>query len=256
MERDPASASAEYLAQFRTDVADFVSRKAVESCVDAGVIERKRTGVSYSAFCDPSGGVADSMTLAIAHNGKDEIVLDVLREIPAPFNPESATAEFVGVLESFGIKRIVGDRYAGQWCAQAFERHGIRYEPSDLPKSGLYLDLLPKLNSRTIRLLDIPKAVNQICALERRTARGGRDSIDHRPGARDDLANVVAGVASLLAQPKPFTAHGVIDVNGRLSFSARGPSQRSWSRTGGISAVTGKPREAPSQEHVCALHKN
>jgi hypothetical protein len=34
--------------------------------------------------------------------------------------------------------------------------------------------------------------------LERRTARGGRDSIDHAAGAHDDLANVVAGLAAVM----------------------------------------------------------
>ena len=38
----------------------------------------------------------------------------------------------------------------------------------------------------------------QPSALERRTSRGGRDSIDHAPGAHDDLANAAAGVVSLL----------------------------------------------------------
>jgi hypothetical protein len=33
----------------------------------------------------------------------------------------------------------------------------------------------------------------QLTGLERRTARGGRDTIDHGPGGRDDLANAVAG---------------------------------------------------------------
>jgi hypothetical protein len=37
--------------------------------------------------------------------------------------------------------------------------------------------------------------------LERRTARGGKDSIDHAPGAHDDLANCVAG-SLLLAMAK------------------------------------------------------
>jgi len=64
-----------------------------------------------------------------------------------------------------------------------------------VPKSGLYIDFLPKLNSKMIRLVDNPRVVNQIAALERRTARGGKDSIDHAPGAHDDLANVIAGVA-------------------------------------------------------------
>jgi hypothetical protein len=42
-------------------------------------------------------------------------------------------------------------------------------------------------------LLDHPRLINQICGLERRTARGGRDSIDHSPGNHDDVANAVAG---------------------------------------------------------------
>jgi hypothetical protein len=33
-----------------------------------------------------------------------------------------------------------------------------------------------------------------LCALERRTARGGRDSIDHPKGGHDDLINAAAGV--------------------------------------------------------------
>ena len=39
-ERDPASAGAEYGAEFRTDVESFVNREAVEACVSIGVRER------------------------------------------------------------------------------------------------------------------------------------------------------------------------------------------------------------------------
>jgi hypothetical protein len=55
---------------------------------------------------------------------------------------------------------------------------------------------LPRLNSRTIRLVDKARLVNQIAGLERRTARGGKDSIDYAPAAKDDVANAVAGVAA------------------------------------------------------------
>jgi hypothetical protein len=34
-----------------------------------------------------------------------------------------------------------------------------------------------------------------LTSLERRTARGGKDSIDHPPRQHDDIANAVAGVA-------------------------------------------------------------
>ena|ERR1043165_6986293 len=86
---------------------------------------------------------------------------------------------------------------AGEWVRQSFEKREIQYALSELPKSALYVDQLLKLNSKTIRHVDNPRLVNQIAALERRTSSGGKDSIDHPPQAHDDLANVVAGVASL-----------------------------------------------------------
>jgi hypothetical protein len=49
------------------------------------------------------------------------------------------------------------------------------------------------LNSSRAELLDHPRLVAQLCGLERRTARGGRDNIDHAPGAHDDICNAVAG---------------------------------------------------------------
>src|SRR5262249_45205314 len=43
-------------------------------------------------------------------------------------------------------------------------------------------------------LLEHPRLQSQLIGLERRTSRGGRDSIDHAPGAKDDVANAAAGV--------------------------------------------------------------
>jgi hypothetical protein len=74
---------------------------------------------------------------------------------------------------------------------------GIRVEQAARPKSDLYIDLLPLLNSRRIQLLDHPRLISQLCGLERRTSRGCRDSIDSAPGAHEDIANAVAGAASL-----------------------------------------------------------
>ena len=60
-------------------------------------------------------------------------------------------------------------------------------------KSELHVDLLPLINSGAVDLVDNDHLVRQIMSLERRTSRGGKDSIDHAPGAHDDLANAVAG---------------------------------------------------------------
>jgi hypothetical protein len=80
-----------------------------------------------------------------------------------------------------------GDRYGGEWPAERFGARGITYVPAEKPKSDLYRDLLPILNAHRAELLDLPRLGAQLCSLERRTARGGRDSIDHPPGTHDDM---------------------------------------------------------------------
>ena len=198
MERDPASAAAEYGAEFRRDIESLISIDAVRACISPGVRERgPNSHVTYHAFCDPSGGSVDSMSLAIGHKDytKQTTVIDALCEVPAPFSPEAVVDEFARLLKSYRVTKVVGDHYAGGWPADRFGKLGIRYELAEKPKSILYTDLVPLINSRRIDLLDNAKLINQLCALERRTARGGRDSIDHPTGAHDDVANAVAGVA-------------------------------------------------------------
>ena len=194
MERDPASAQAEYLAQFRSDIEGFVLREVVDACISRGIYEcPPEPGLKYCAFVDPSGGSSDSFTLAIAHRDANQLILDALREVRAPFSPEAVVSEFAVVLKSYCVSKVGGDRYAGQWPREQFRKYGVRYEPSERAKSDLYRDLLPLLNSRRCELLDHPRLLNQLVSLERRTSRAGRDSIDHPPGAHDDLANCVAG---------------------------------------------------------------
>jgi hypothetical protein len=50
----------------------------------------------------------------------------------------------------------------------------------------------------------------QLVALERRTTRGGRDIIDHAPGAHDDRANAAAGVIAELAKQRSGQVFGVL----------------------------------------------
>jgi hypothetical protein len=194
MERDPAAATAEYLAQFRADIESFINREAVEACVSVGVRERPPLpGRRYFGFIDPSGGSSDSFTLAIAHRDEDILMLDLANEVRPPFSPESVVHEFSDTLRHYRITKIMGDRYAGEWPREQFRKRGISYEPAAKAKSDLYRDLLPLINSRRCNLLDHSKLISQLTGLERRSARGGRDSIDHAPGAHDDLANSCAG---------------------------------------------------------------
>ena len=194
MERDPASAAAEWLAEFRSDIETFVSQEAVDAaiCPDRRELPPLREH-SYVAFVDPSGGSGNSMTIAIAHREADLGVLDAVREVRPPFSPESVVQEFAALLKSYDLASVQGDRYGGEWPRERFWQHGISYDPTDKPKSDLYREMLPLLNSGKLELLDLPRLRTQLIGLERRTARGGRDSIDHPPGAHDDIANAAAG---------------------------------------------------------------
>ena len=207
-EDDPDAAAAEYGAEFRSDLSDYVPRAIVDAATIPGRFEiTPITGLSYSAFVDPSGGTgSDSMTLAIAHLEREKAILDCVREVRPPFSPEQVTSEFAALLKSYGVHRVMGDRYAGEWPRERFRTHGITYDLSEAPKSEIYQSFLPALNSGRVELLNLPRLASQLCGLERRTARSGRDSIDHAPGGHDDVANVVAGVLLNVTAAKPQPA--------------------------------------------------
>jgi hypothetical protein len=206
-ERDPLAAAAEYDLEWRSDVAAFVTREVVEAVVPTGVYEREpQPGVVYKAFTDPSGGSADSFTLAIGHKdwATGRGILDVVREVRPPFGPESVVGEFAELLRSYRIGEVMGDHYAGEWPREQFRKVGINYNLSEDAKSRIYQGWLPLLNSGKVELLDLPRLVLQACGLERRTSRVGKDTIDHAPGGHDDVVNAVAGVLRLvtdIAQP-------------------------------------------------------
>jgi hypothetical protein len=158
---DEAKNRAEFLAEFRTDVESFVNADAVSNnCVVRNLYERAPVhGVQYSAAVDPSGGSADSFSMAIGHldHGRQIVVVDCIRETTPPFNPSVVVEEFARTLVSYDIGVVHGDKYAGMWPTEAFDKVSIRYEQLGRTKSDCYLDLLPMLNSGRIQRQDDPR---------------------------------------------------------------------------------------------------
>lgn len=197
IERDPEAAKAEYLAQFRSDLETFVSTEVVDACTPPDRLELPAISENrYCAFVDPSGGSKDAMTLAIAHREADLVVVDAVRAARPPFSPESVVMEFTETCKAYSCTSVTGDRYGGEFPRELFRKQGIEYKLADKPKSDLYRDLLPLLNSYRVELLDIKQLKTELTNLERRTARGGKDSIDHPRGGHDDLINAVAGAVA------------------------------------------------------------
>ena len=212
-ERDQAAASAEYGANFRTDIESFVSPDVVDAATPPGRIGLPRVAnTDYVAFIDAAGGSGgDSMTVGISHaeraatGTEDIVVLDAVREVRPPFSPDSVVDDFVKLLAIYHIREVTGDRWGGEFVREQFEKRGVAYKISERTKSEIYKELLPLLNSGRVELLDLPRLRAQLCGLERRTARGGRDSIDHPPGspgapaAHDDVINAAAGALVIAA---------------------------------------------------------
>jgi hypothetical protein len=193
--KDPASARAEYGAEFRDDIASFIDISMVEACVDSGVTVRPpRPGVSYVGFVDAASGTAqDSFAAAVAHRDKTDLVVDCVHEVRPPFSPSAAIADVAGVLKSYGVSRVVGDKWAPGFVAEGFLQHRVSYAYAERDRSQIYVECLPLLSSARARLVDVKKLATQFASLERRTSSGGRDRIDHPRDGHDDLANAAAG---------------------------------------------------------------
>jgi hypothetical protein len=99
----------------------------------------------------------------------------------------------------YKVTSVVGDKWGGEFPREAFRLQGITYEANAAPKSDIYRDALPLLNSGTVELLDIPRLTQQLIGLERKTARSGKDTIDHAPLGHDDCSNAVCLVITLRA---------------------------------------------------------
>lgn len=221
MERDASAARAEYLAEFRDDLEAFISREIVEAAVRQGPLENPIQNSKYFAFVDPAGGGRDEFCLAIGHKDGDRAIVDCLRARKG--TPANIAAEYAELLKQYGLRVVTGDRYAGSWPSDEFQRHGINYRQAKKPKSDLYLDLLPALNSGRVELPPCEKLVNQISGLERRTSRSGRDSIDHPPNGSDDRANVVAGLVSQLSgNDQPTAVFGTYSIGAGDDHIERG----------------------------------
>jgi hypothetical protein len=198
-ERDALSADAEYGGNFRRDIESVFNLETVLSNVDDGVIERPKEHYrTFHCFVDPSAGASDSFTCAIGFKDLQTktMIVSAIREFRPPFSPASVIEEISNLCKAYGVGKVIADKFAGEFPRELFNRCGIRYEASARPKSELYQDLLMAINSKRVRLLDNPRLIQQLVGLERRTARSGKDSIDHSPGGHDDVCNAVAGLCA------------------------------------------------------------
>jgi hypothetical protein len=268
-EEDPLRAASEWGAEFRADIESFATREAIEACVRSGPLVLPRIpGVSYTAFLDFSGGGApggDSTTACVVHRDKDgRVIVDWTYEKRPPFNTEAVCIEIADGLKRYGISQARADRYAGEFPAQQLAKRQITLRRADLPKSDIYREFLAILNSGRVELPNEARLVGQLVTLERRTARGGKDSIDHPPGGHDDVANAVAGAVVTAAghQQRPVqvvrlaefrsnvAAAPAVDLTGLPAELQTDPAWLSYIRQYGPDAARARYRDMRTGVYV------
>lgn len=197
---DSAKAGAEFLNRWREDLVDFIPVDVVEGCTDFNVHERSpRRDVNYCAYCDPAGGTGtNSFTIAIAHREHDEnatVRLDLIRERKPRFAPAAVIREYAELLRQYRISVVQGDKFAGGFHSDEWQRNGITFTPCEKTTSENYLHALPMLLNGRVRLLDNPTLRTQLIGLERHVQAGGRETVTHAQvaSAHDDLAAAACG---------------------------------------------------------------
>jgi hypothetical protein len=193
---DPEAGRSEYGGEFRSDLSAYLSSEDIDCAIVAGrrTLAPQLHQFRYHAFCDPSGGRSDSMTLGISHFEGTRVVLDKLVAVAPPFDPEATVVRFAKILASYGLNRVTGDAYGGEWIASSFARHNVFYQPSELTASEIYCETLPLFTQGLVELLDVQSLRVELSLLERKPHPGGRgDSVDHPRSGHDDQAIAACG---------------------------------------------------------------
>jgi hypothetical protein len=197
---DPLAAGAEWDAIFRDDLSGFLDDASIDAAVDHGrpLELPPRAGVAYFAFVDMSGGRHDLSTIAIVHIEGERFVADVVRGRKG--NPQEAVVEFVALAKCYHASTVTGDNYGAEWVAGAYRAAGCEYVRSALVRSELYLAGLPLFTRGVVSIANQAALLRELRLLERRTARSGKDTVDHGVGGSDDLANALFGALHLAAR--------------------------------------------------------
>ena len=156
--------------------------EVVEGCVGDYREHAPARGTLYRAFVDPASGSGGRYDVGDRAQGQPEISSSSMRSVRrGPILSPTAVVDDLPLCSS-------PTRHQSDWRPLrrrvregAFRKHGISYESCKQPKSDLYRDLLPLLNSGRITLPRNDRLVAQIVGLERRVSRAGKDSIDHAP---------------------------------------------------------------------------
>jgi hypothetical protein len=212
---------AEYEGRFRSNLRALLDEDTVSALPGEYTSLPPREAETYVSFVDMSGGRHDSAALAVAHaethEGRRRAVVDVLDEVPAPFNAEAVVERFASLMKGYRVSRVSGDLYAGSVYEQAFGRAGVRFERSPLDKSGLFVSFAASARSGQVVTPNSELLLRQLRWLEEKVTP--QKTLVRHAGPTDDLANVCAGaVHAVLARTEAVCASAPSDLTLNVDY--------------------------------------
>lgn len=232
--RDPAGNAAEYLSIERTDREGFLDAALVDGNTRTAPRELPRRNltpdgghIAYLAGVDVSGGRNDATAAAVAHMERGRVIVDACRRWTAPHDPAQVAAQVAAFLASYGLTSARADQYAAELARTIYRDAGIALLDAPDTRSDCYLRLLPLLTTGRVELPSEPQLRHELLGLERRTRTGGRDAVDHRPGAHDDLANATA-LAAVAASRGANTGSTLHVVYSEQALAMQREFGRNW----------------------------
>jgi hypothetical protein len=210
-DKNPHKFARECLAIFQPASDGFLDPARVDAAVDRGRLDNpphKSTHtdlsiVHYVAAMDPAFK-QDDFAFAIGHlDPEEKVVIDLVRTWTPPAggsnDPEQILNEITLFLRKYNISQVLSDQYHFQSLqALAMERRWM-IEPvqfTGTSKGNLYGNLQNLLYQGRLSLPDHTGTITQLKSLQRTYGQRGQVSIAAPPGMHDDLATVVALVAS------------------------------------------------------------
>jgi hypothetical protein len=209
---DPEAGAAEWLSVERSDLSSYASADSVRAVCVPDRVELPSLGHGHSCFVDSAAGGACAYTAAIAHVSSEtkKVVIDKLVILDPPLNTShGGTRHVADVCKQYGVRKVHGDAFAGDWVATEFKKYGISYVRSPLVKTDLFIEALPVILGGACEL-PCPdsspagrRLFRELVGLQRRvgTGRTGRESITKMRGLGDDAANAVCGALALATRP-------------------------------------------------------
>jgi hypothetical protein len=220
---NPANFRRECMAEFQSSAASFLNPDYVEACVAKGVVERppvvrepgKKLSYepAYVAALDP-GFSRDAFAFGIGHmDEKGVVVMDLIRhwkpQKGMPNNPAEILKEITPLMRMYNCTSALSDQAHFASLEQMALDQGWAIELlnfSSVSKNNIFGNLYTLVNQKKISLLDRQEVTHELKALQRTLTNLGSVQISAPPGLHDDLAVIVALIASRAVWLDP-TAH-------------------------------------------------